>query len=200
MQASTTIRQELRSDIESCGYFPDLVEDGVVLAAGDEQIQGFVVHHEPTFDRDEIHRHLTVLLLTPTRLIVGHTDDHPAEAGVQRTFASSSTESVALGKVNTVVLSRVVPDPEGFGAAGRRANGGADDVYETWLSIGWGAMRRLDLEPAACTDPNCEADHGYTGNLVADDLTIRMSAAADGPERVARLIRFGTELQRATGR
>lgn len=200
MQGSTTIRQELRSDIESCGYFPDLVEDGVVLAAGDEQIRGFVVHHEPTFDRDEIHRHLTVLLLTPTRLIVGHTDDHPAEPGVQRTFAASSTESVALDKVNTVVLSRVVPDPEGFGTASRRANGGADDVHETWLSIGWGAMRRLDLEPAACSDPNCEADHGYTGNLVADDLTIRMSAAADGPERVTRLIRFGTELQRAAGR
>lgn len=199
MQASTTIRQELRSDIASCGYFPDLVEDGVVLAAGDEQIVGFVVHHEPTFDRDEIHRHLTVLLLTPTRLIVGHTDDHPAENGAKRTFASSSTESVALGKISTVVLTRVVPDPEGFGAAVRDANGAAE-VYETWLSIGWGALRRVDLEPAACTDPNCEADHGYTGNMVADDLTIRMSAAADGPERVARLIRFGTDLQRAAGR
>lgn len=197
MQASTTLRQELRSDIESCGYFPDLVEDGVVLAAGDEPILGFVVHHEPTFDRDEIHRHLTVLLLTPTRLIVGHTDDHPAEGGSQRTYASSSTESVALDRVNTVVLTRVVPDPEGFRSA---ADGAVADVHETWLSIGWGAMRRIDIEPAACSDPNCEADHGYTGNLVSDDLTIRMSAAADGADRVARLIRFGTALQRAAGR
>jgi hypothetical protein len=192
MQASTTVRQDLRADIESCGYFPDLVEEGVLLAAGDEPIQSFLVHHEPTFDRDEIHRHLTVLLLTPTRLIVGHTDDHAGETGQARTSASSSTESVSIRKVNTVVLTRVVPEPETY-------RPGVSAVEETWLSIGWGAMRRVDLEPAGCSDPNCEADHGYTGNLVADDLTIRMSLAADGPERVGRLIRFATDLQRAAG-
>ncbi|GAB3926036.1 hypothetical protein GCM10027613_39750 [Microlunatus endophyticus] len=58
-------------------------------------------------------------------------------------------------------------------------------------------MRRLDLEPAGCADPNCEADHGYTGNLVADDLTIRMSPAGNGADRVARLVRFSSDLQRA---
>jgi hypothetical protein len=192
MQASTTVRQDLRADIVSCGYFPDLVEEGVLLAAGDEPIQGFLVHHEPTFDRDQIHRHLTVLLLTRTRLIVGHTDDHAGENGQTRTSASSSTESVSIRKINTVVLTRVVPEPETY-------QPGVSPVEETWLSIGWGAMRRVDLEPAGCSDPNCEADHGYTGNLVADDLTIRMSLAADGPERVGRLIRFATDLQRAAG-
>ena len=192
MQASTTIRQELRADIESCGYFPNLVEDGVLLAAGDEPIANFLVHHEPTFDRDEIHRHLTVVLLTGTRLIVGHTDDHPPSGGDTRTFASSSTESVALRRVDTVVLTRVVPQPEQFEPAG-------SPVEETWLSIGWGAMRRIDMEPAVCTDPQCEADHGYTGNVATDDLTIRMSQAADGPERVQRLMRFATDLQRVAG-
>ena len=48
-----------------------------------------------------------------------------------------------------------------------------------------------------CDDPQCEADHGYTGALAGDDLTVRMSAAADGPDRVARLVRFSTTLQRA---
>jgi hypothetical protein len=32
---------------------------------------------------------------------------------------------------------------------------------------------------------------------VGDDLTVRMSAAADGPDRVARLVRFTSSLQRA---
>ncbi|MBO0810765.1 MAG: phosphodiesterase [Microlunatus sp.] len=189
-QASISVRQELRADIASCSFFPDLVEDGVLLAAGDEPVLNFLVHYEPTFDRDEFHRHLTVLALTPTRLLVGHTDDHAVEGGEEGTYASSSTESVAIRNINTVVLTRVVADPESFQPS-------KSPVEETWLSIGWGAMRRVDLEPAGCSDPNCEADHGYTGNLVADDLTIRMSPAANGADRVARLIRFASELQRA---
>ncbi|MBA8795348.1 hypothetical protein FHX74_002984 [Friedmanniella endophytica] len=192
MRASTTIRTELRADIESCGYFPDLVEDAVLLAAGDEPILDFVVHHEPTFDHDEIHRHLTILLLTPTRLIVGHTDDHPPEPGQTGTFAASSTEAVPLRLISTVVVTRVVEAPEQFDRHTPR-------VPETWATISWGGMRRVDLEPATCSDPQCEADHGYTGTLVGDDLTVRMSAAADGEERVDRLIRFATSLQRVAG-
>ena len=193
MQAPTAIRQQLRADIEACGYFPNLVEDGVLLAASDEPINSFLVHHEPTFDRDEIHRHLTVVLLTPSRLIVGHTDDHhqPGDAG-EGTYASSSTESISLRKVSTVVLTRVVPQPETY-------QPGESEVEETWLTIGWGAMRRIDIEPAVCGDPRCEADHGYTGAMAADDLTIRMSRAADGADQVNRLVRFATELQRVTG-
>src|SRR5690349_17123019 len=72
-------RRDLRAEIDACGYFPELVEDSITLALADEELLDFVVHHEPTFNRDEIHRHVTVLALTPTRLIIGHTDDQPAE-------------------------------------------------------------------------------------------------------------------------
>ena len=183
-------RRDLRADIEACGYFPDLVEDAIVLAVGDEELIDFVVHHEPTFAHDEIHRHVTVLALTPTRLIVGHTDDQPAEPPATGISAASSTESVALSKIGAVVLTRVVTRPEKYRA-------GSTDVSETWLTVGWGAVRRLDLEQASCSDPSCDADHGYTGALVGDDLTVRMSAAADGAERVDRLTRFSSALQRA---
>ena len=88
-------RRELRAEIDACGYFPELVEDAIRLALGNEELLDFVVHHEPTFNHDEIHRHITVLALTPTRLIVGHTDDQPAEPPQSGTFAASSTESVA---------------------------------------------------------------------------------------------------------
>ena len=183
-------RKDLRADIDATGYFPELVADGIAMAVAEEELLDFVVHHEPTFDRDEIHRHVTVLALTPSRLVVGHTDDQPAEPPQTGTFAASSTESVPLGKINAVVLTRVVTRPESYRA-------GSEDVNETWLSVGWGAVRRLDLEQAACEDPQCEADHGYTGTLAGDDLTVRMSAAADGADRVARLVRFATTLQRA---
>jgi hypothetical protein len=185
-----SMRKDLRSEIDACGYFPELVEDAVTIAVADEELLDFVVHHEPTFNHDEIHRHVTVLALTPTRLIVGHTDDQPAEPPATGIYAASSTESVALGKINTVVLTRVVNSPESYRV-------GSTDVNETWLSVGWGAVRRLDMEPATCSDPQCDADHGYTGALVGDDLTVRMSAAADGADRVARLVRFSSSLQRA---
>jgi hypothetical protein len=181
-------RKDLRTEIDACGYFPELVEDAIMIALAEEDLLDFVVHHEPTFNHDEIHRHVTVLALTRTRLIIGHTDDQPAEPPAPGIHAASSTESVALTKINTVALTRVVTQPEVYRA-------GSEDIYETWLSVGWGAVRRIDIEPATCSDPQCEADHGYTGALVGDDLTVRMSAAADGADRVARLVRFATSLQ-----
>jgi len=183
-------RKGLRAEIEAAGYFPDLVEDAIVQSVAEEDLVDFVVHHEPTFNHDEIHRHVTILALTPTRLIVGHTDDHPAEPPNTGTFAAASTESLSLSRVNTVVLTRVVGQPENY-------RSGQDAVDETWLSVGWGAVRRIDLEQATCSDPQCDADHGFTGSMVGDDLTVRVSAAIDGPERVARLVHFATTLQRA---
>jgi hypothetical protein len=123
-------------------------------------------------------------------LIVGHTDDQPAEPPQTGTFAASSTESVALTKINSVVLTRVVGQPQSF-------RSGDQSSDEAWLTVGWGAVRRVDLEPATCSDPQCEADHGFTGTMVGDDLTVRMSAGGDGSDRVARLTRFGGTLQRA---
>ena len=82
----------------------------------DEELVDFVVHHEPTFNHDEIHRHVTVLALTPSRLIVGHTDDQPAEPPMTGTFAAASTESVPLPKINSVVVTRVVAQPESYHA------------------------------------------------------------------------------------
>jgi Family of unknown function (DUF5998) len=181
-------RKDLRDAIDACGYFPELVEDAIMIALAEEDLLDFVVHHEPTFNHDEIHRHVTVLALTRTRLIIGHTDDQPAEPPAPGIYAASSTESVALTKINTVALTRVVTQPEVYRA-------GSEDIYETWLSVGWGAVRRIDIEPATCSDPQCDADHGFTGALVGDDLSVRMSAAADGADRVARLVRFATSLQ-----
>lgn len=191
-RTETATRAALRADIDACGYFPDLVEDTIVMALGEEPIDAFVVHHEPTFNHDEIHRHLTIVVLTPTRLLVGHTDEQPAPGPGQPPQAASSAESIPLEALGGVTVTRVVNSPETY-----RPGTGA---YEAWLTVGWGTMRRMDLEPAACSDPQCEADHGYSGTSVAEDLTVRMSVAADGERRVEDLVRLGTMLQRRTGR
>jgi hypothetical protein len=66
------------------------------------------------------------------------------------------------------------------------------------LTIGWGAIAHIDLEPATCGDESCEADHGYTGNLTADDLSLRVSEAADGADAVAQVLAFARALSDAT--
>jgi hypothetical protein len=95
-----------------------------------------------------------------------------------------------------VVLTRMVSNPaETAGEA--RVHGG---VSEAVLTIGWGAVGRIDLEPATCGDPQCEADHGYQGSISADDFSMRMSATADGADDVRRLLEFARALSAATAR
>ena len=186
----SVIGQQLRTAIERSGYYPDLVSDALDTAMGGEQLMSYVVHHEATFDRDELRRHVTVMALTPTRLIVGHTDDHPADDINPQSFASASTEAVRLEKVDSVVVTRVVTDPERHRAGGPNA--------EVVLTIGWGAVNRIDLEPASCGDPQCEADHGYTGTASNDDFSLRVSEAADGSTTVAQVLAFASALSEAT--
>ena len=67
-------------------------------------------------------------------------------------------------------------------------------MTEAVLTVGWGAVRRLDLEPATCGDPDCVADHGYTGALAAEDFALRISSSADGPEAVEAVLQFAAAL------
>jgi len=75
---------------------------------------------------------------------------------------------------------------------------GAQPPVEAVLTIGWGGVGRIDLEPAGCSDPECDADHGYTGVLASDDFSLRVSAAADGKDAVGGLLSFATSLSTAT--
>ena len=36
-------RKDLRTEIDACGYFPEFVEDAMMLALGDEELVDFVV-------------------------------------------------------------------------------------------------------------------------------------------------------------
>jgi Family of unknown function (DUF5998) len=185
-----TVHDALLADIERTGYYPALVAEALDAAIASEPIVGFFVHHEPTFDHDEIRRHMTCLVLTPSRFLLSHTDEHPADDIVATPYASTSVETVNLSRVSNVMVTRVVADP----AAYRRG----DAVHEVVLSLGWGAVGRVELEPAGCNDPNCEADHGYTGSVGNEDFTIRVSAAAEGPHAVAGLLGFVKTLSART--
>lgn len=190
MESTGTLQPRMHADIERSGYYPALVADTLDTALAAESVEAYVVHHEAAFDHDELRRHVTVLALTPTRLIVGHTDEHPADETSPTAYATSSTEAVRLERIDSVVVTRVAADP-----ATHRTGA---PVRECVLTIGWGAVARIDLEPASCGDPECDADHGYTGTMAADDFSLRVSAAADGPDAVPNLLSFAESLSTRT--
>lgn len=182
--------EDLQSAITRTGYYPELVSDAIHTALAGEQLQSFVLHHETTFDHNQLHRHLTVVALTGTRLVVSHTDEHSADENRPFPSATTSTEAVRLKAIASVVIQRVVSEPALYPASSA--------VQEVVITIGWGAVNRIDLGPAACEDPNCEAEHGFSGTSVNDDLTIRVSLAADGALMVEQALQFASALSEVT--
>lgn len=189
--AVTLLHSQLRRDLDRAGYYPELVADVIDVALAGEPVLGHLVHPETTFDESEVRRHVTVLVLTGSRLIVAHADDHPPVED-QAPIASATTETVPLREVRSVVLTHGVRDPA-------RHRSGRTPA-ELTLSLGWGAVQRLDLEPASCGDPACEADHGFTGTVSTDDVVVRVSVAAEGKGAVEAAIGFARALSTATAR
>ena len=181
-------RRDLRAAIDRTGYYPEVVTDAVEGAVAGEQVVSFYVHHEPTFENDEVRRHQSVVVLTPSRLILAHTDEHAGDDLLPEPYTSTSTEAVSLTAVKSVVVTRMTANP----------TRGPQPPAEAVMTIGWGGVARLDLEPAGCSDPECDADHGYTGVLASDDFSLRVSAAADGGDAVAGLLSFAASLSART--
>jgi Family of unknown function (DUF5998) len=195
----------LTKDIERAGYYPALVADVVESAVAGDEVISHLVHQETTFDHDTVRRHITVLALTPTRLVVVHADDYTAEhehgepedaasmaSTASMATATATSECVPLSAVRGVMLTHVVASPATYapGSLGR----------ELTLTLGWGAVSRVDMIPATCGDPNCEADHGYEGTVTSDDIGLRISADADGEPALAQAMAFARALSAAIGR
>ena len=205
----TTQRRPLPSsltkDIERAGYYPALVADVVESALAGDEVVSHLVHQETTFDHDTVRRHITVLALTPTRLVVAHADDYAAEENhdepeqtapqapsTATATATATSECVPLTAVRGVMLTHVVASPATYepGSLGR----------ELTLTLGWGAVSRVDMIPATCGDTSCEADHGYEGTVTTDDIGLRISADADGEPALAQAMAFARALSAAIGR
>jgi Family of unknown function (DUF5998) len=184
----------MRSAIERSGYYPGLVFDAVSSVLGPEPVISYVVQHDALLDPGmEVRRHMTVLALTPARLVYSHTDEHPADPGDEdvRPQAETTTEAVRFSQISSVAVTRVIPDPASYVP-------GVTMPSEVVLTIGWNVLSHIELEPAHCGDESCEADHGYTGTITADDLAMRVSEAADGQDAVRQVLAFAQALSEAT--
>lgn len=185
----------LMSDIEQAGYYPALVADVLRAAIGPHDVEAHLVHAETTIDAETVRRHVTVLVISSGRLVIAHADDHAPSLDsptvVARSVATATTETVPLAAVRGVMLTHVVNSPENYkpGTLGR----------EVTVTIGWGTVSRVDLLPAACGDPDCVADHGYEGTITADDISLRVSADADGERNLQNAFDFAAALSAVTG-
>ncbi|NYE94046.1 hypothetical protein FHU41_000267 [Psychromicrobium silvestre] len=164
--------QSLEQALQRAGFYPLLVSDVVEDALDGQPCLAHLAHLETHFDQTEIHRHITVLALTEQMLIIAHVDDQQLDENGERMMAQISTESVPVKQIRSVVLSYMYTQPQNYKPT--------DPVRELTLSIGWSGSQRIDIAPAACGDPQCEADHGYTGNIAQEDIALRISAEADG--------------------
>lgn len=180
-------RTELTTALHRSGYYPELVGDVIDLALAGEAVVAHLLQPETTFDDAEVRRHLTALVLTPTRLVVAHVDDHALDG---TPTALASTETTPLRFLRSVVMTQSFTDPAEHGAGSRRR--------DLTISLGWGSVQRIDLEPASCGDPECEADHGLTGAATPDDLVIRVSAEAEGEAALREAYAFARALSAAT--
>lgn len=79
-QARVPLPAALAAEIQSCGFFPELVIDLAETSLAGDEVLDHLLHLEATFDNDEVHRHLTLILRTATRMLIGHTDERAEEA------------------------------------------------------------------------------------------------------------------------
>ena len=183
---------DLTRAIQRAGYYPALVADVVRAALAGDEVVSHLVHQETKYDHDVVRRHITVLALTSSRLVIAHADDHADERSGNEEVATATTESVPLSAVRGVMLTHVVPKPQDYnpGSLGR----------EITLTLGWGAVSRIDLLPATCADPNCDAEHGFEGTVSSDDISLRVSADAEGEAALRQALSFAQELSASIGR
>ncbi|WP_253953802.1 DUF5998 family protein [Schaalia sp. 19OD2882] len=167
-------------DIERIGFYPQVVQRTLRRVLGGVEPEVVLHQLDAGFDRGSMFRHLTLIAVSRPapeaphgrsgRVLVHLHVDELEDGG-----ASVATAIHPLTKLKGLALSEVVPSPVDGSAA-----------EEVTVSLDLGGVRRTDLEPAHCDDPECAADHGYTGTTVPDDLVIRVSATADGEDSLAR--------------
>jgi hypothetical protein len=181
-------RSALDADLALTGFYPHLVTDLVAGELADAPVQAHLVQVETHVERAEVHRHLTVLVLTAAELVILHVDDQDQEGGSGR--ANVSAETVALPRIDSVVVSSVYPEPDHYQPG--------QGPKELTVGVAWSGGQRLDLYAAGCNDPQCEVDHGFSGQLVREDLVVRVSADADGRDRLAQAGAFAKQLRSAS--
>lgn len=181
---------ELAKDIQRSGFYPQLVADVMGQQLGEREILTHHVHVETHFGYDDLHRHITVLVLAEGNvLVLLHLNDLDDELDQEMAKASVSTEIIPLSKISSCILTTGYENPQDFTPG--------DPPSEVTVVLTWSGGARLEFVPNICEDPHCEADHGYLGTKVSEDMVLRVAGKADGQTAVNKALAFGTTLRDA---
>ncbi|WP_150462467.1 DUF5998 family protein [Nesterenkonia ebinurensis] len=191
----------LKAAIDRGGFYPSLVNHTVTEALDGRAPEQQIVHVDTHFDYEEVHRHITVVVLAEDVMVVAHLDDHDAEDDAAphpentpadtpaEVVARISTEVVPVARIRSLILSEVHRHPDRFDPQ--------RGLAEVTLNINWTGGARFDSMPADCGNPECMADHGDTGSFVPEDITLRIAATAEGDTAVDEARSFVRALRRA---
>ena len=156
-------REQLVADIKHAGFYPDLVLEVVDDALAGLNPDAHFVQHETHFSRDDFHRHITVMVLCGEHVIFAHLDDQHLEGDAQGTVAHVSVEAVHLSALNAVTISYGFSQPQAY-------NAGSTAPTEISFQIAWTGSLHMELAPAGCQDPQCNADHASPAMRAARTL------------------------------
>ena len=83
-------REKLAADIKHAGFYPELVLEVVDDALAGLEPDAHFVQHETHFSRNDLHRHITVMVLCGSQLVLAPLDDSHLEEDAQGTVAHVS--------------------------------------------------------------------------------------------------------------
>lgn len=167
------------TQIDELGFYPELVTRSLRRALGGKDPLALLLQLDAGFDHGSLFRHLNVVAISTNSLVQLHVDE------LEDGGATVASAIHPLGAVRGMSYMEQVTAPEKQGGA----------VTEITIAVNLGSARRGDVETLQCDDPECVADHGFTISSIPDDLTIRVSVAADGVDALVQAERFVDVLQ-----
>ena len=157
----------LVQDIEKAGFYPQLVTDVVMDSLDGRRPASHLVQLETHFTNTEMHRPITALVMAEYLLHITHVDDQQLDENGADTVARVSSETVPISQIRSVTLSYAYHQPQNYQPG--------TPIMELNLAVSWTGTQQLELYPAMCEDPECQADHGYTGTAASEDVVMRIS-------------------------
>jgi hypothetical protein len=182
---------KLKQVIEKNQFYPELVGATIEDLLGYQAPEAFLLDLTTSFEHDGLVRQQLILVIAKSNLYVCYTEELPLVNGSENpSTLRISTEVVPISAVGPFQVQRYY----------QSSADGLPTLSEIVLGIGWTGNRAIDFGPAGCDDPDCENEHGYSGQIRNSDYTAKYSVAVDGEYWIEHAERFASSLSSKIGK